>query len=188
VALTIDHNTFVISVPKADTTFVSTNALTGYETRSWDELAFMRELGAYLDDPDGMPFDDIFEHNTEVTLAGVVYARTFRVLAPFTVTLENGAYQVALVGGTNNNLSDVLNPNNVSIISANSAGLQSVSSGSGLSASEQTKLLEIWRMLKQDPATPVVTNEDGSITVGAVTINAVTTGTAPNRQTTQTRQ
>jgi hypothetical protein len=46
--------------------------------------------------------------------------------------LEDGAYQVKLVGGTNTNFVDVLNPNNVSVIPDNSAGKQVISSQSGL--------------------------------------------------------
>jgi hypothetical protein len=52
------------------------------------------------------------------------------------VTFENGSYQVKLTGGTNNNLLDVLNPNSVSVIAFNSAGLQSVATGAGPSAAE----------------------------------------------------
>lgn len=129
--LSIDHNTFVITVPKADTVFVSTNAQTGYEIRSFDEYAFMREFADYLDSEEGLVLPNGFNHNTSVTISGVTYARAFVLLAPYTVTFENGAYQVKLVGGMNNNLLDVLNPNQVSVIPANSAGLQAVNTGGG---------------------------------------------------------
>lgn len=132
--ISINHVTFVISIPKADTIFVETNALTGYEVRSYDEYALMRELASYLDSEAGATLPVAFSHNTSVTISGVVYARALLILAPYTVTFENsGNYQVKLVGGTNNNLLDVLNPNGVSVIPANSAGLQAVniSGGSG---------------------------------------------------------
>jgi hypothetical protein len=136
--LSIDHNTFVITIPKADTVFVSTNAQTGYEIRSFDEYAFMREFADYLDSEAGQVLPNGFNHNTSVTISGVTYARAFVLLAPYTVTFENGAYQVKLVGGMNNNLLDVLNPNQVSVIPANSAGLQTVNTagGSGATAAE----------------------------------------------------
>jgi hypothetical protein len=67
----------------------------------------------------------------------VTYARALSFLAPYTVTFENGTYQVKLVGGTNNNMLDVLNPNSVSVIPANSAGLQTVVSGSGVTAGDK---------------------------------------------------
>lgn len=136
--LSIDHNTFVITIPKADTVFVSTNAQTGYEIRSFDEYAFMREFADYLDSEAGQVLPNGFNHNTSVTISGVTYARAFVLLAPYTVTFENGAYQVKLVGGMNNNLLDVLNPNQVSVIPANSAGLQTVNiaGGSGATAAD----------------------------------------------------
>lgn len=136
--ISIDHTTFVISIPKADTTFVETVAATGYEVRSYDEYALMRELADYLDSDVGMGLPSAFTHATQVTISGIVYARSLLFLAPYTVTFEAGAYQVKLVGGTNNNLLDVLNANNVSVIPANSAGLQTVATGgtSGPTAAE----------------------------------------------------
>jgi hypothetical protein len=53
------------------------------------------------------------------------------VIAPYTITFENGTYQVKLAGGTNTNFIDRLNGNNVSVIPANSAGLQIVTVNSG---------------------------------------------------------
>lgn len=138
--ISIDHASFVISIPKSDTVFVETNALTGYEVRSYDEYALMRELANYLDSEAGATLPQAFTHNTSVTISGVVYARALVILAPYTVTFEAGAYQVKLVGGTNNNLLDVLNPNNVSVIPANSAGLQTVNTAGGGSATAA----EIW--------------------------------------------
>lgn len=139
--ITINHSTYVITIPKADTTLVGTNALTGYEIREYDEYGLMRELADYLDSEDGIGLPNAFSHNTQVTISGVVYARTLSILAPYTVTFESGAYQVKLVGGTNNNLLDVLNPNNVSVIPANSAGLQTVNiSGGGGGATPA----EVW--------------------------------------------
>lgn len=138
--LSINHNTFVITIPKTDTVFVSTNAQTGYEVRSFDEYAFMREFADYLDSEAGQVLPNGFNHNTSVTISGVTYARAFVILAPYTVTFENGAYQVKLVGGMNNNLLDVLNPNQVSVIPANSAGLQAVNTGGGSGASAA----EVW--------------------------------------------
>lgn len=128
--ISINHDTKVISIPKADTTFVSTS-VTGYEIRSYDEYALMRELADYLDSEAGATLPPAFSHNTNVVISGVSYARTLTFLAPYSVTFESDAYQVKLVGGTNNNLLDVLNPNNVSVIAANSAGLQTTSGAGG---------------------------------------------------------
>lgn len=144
-AISINHATSVITIPKADTTFVETNAVTGYEIRSYDEYAFMRELADYMDSTDGVALPNIFNHNTSVTISGVVYARALVILSPYTITFENDTYQVKLVGGMNNNILDVLNPNGVSVIAANSAGLQTVTSGSGVTAGDKTDIINgVW--------------------------------------------
>ena len=144
-AISIDHATYVITIPKADTTFVETNATTGYEIRSYDEYALMRELADYLDSEAGVALPNAFTHATQVTISGIVYARSLLFLAPYTITFENDDYQVQLLGGTNNNMLDVLNPNNVSVIPANSAGLQTVVSGSGVTAGDKTDIIDgVW--------------------------------------------
>jgi hypothetical protein len=152
-AITINHATSVISIPKSDTTFVSTNATTGYEIRSYDEYALMRELADYLDSEAGMALPPAFTHATQVTISGVVFARAISFLAPFTITFENGSYQVKLIGGSNNNMLDVLNPNSVSVIAANSAGLQQVTSGSGVTAQDKIDIAAA--TLSAAQATPI---------------------------------
>ena len=163
-AISVDEGSCVITIPKTDTTFVETNALTGYEVRSYDEYAFMREIADYMDNENGMVSDCgiIFRHSTAKTISGVVYARAFEILSPWTVTFENGTYQVRLVGGTNNNLLDAINPNSVSVISANSAGLQTFTSGSGLDATQNTQLTEIHTRLDLAAAKPQTYKDDNS--------------------------
>jgi len=138
--ISINHATFVISIPKADTTLIGTNAITGYEIRSYDEYALMREVADYLCSEQGQALPNAFNHATQVTISGVNYARSLTFLNPYTVTFENGSYQVRLTGGTNNNLLDVINPNSVSVISSNSAGLQTVNISGGGGATPT----EIW--------------------------------------------
>lgn len=139
-AISINHATKVISIPKADTVFVETNALTGYEVRSYDEYALMREIANYLDSDLGMALPQLFTHATAVTISGVQFARALSFVNGATITFENGSYQVKLVGGTNNNILDVLNPNSVSVIAANSAGLQTVVSGSGVTMQDKNDI------------------------------------------------
>jgi len=115
-ALSINRNTNVIYVPKADLTLISG---TLYEL---DVDAFRLELKALEDDEDGMPYSDTHRHNTEVTLAGLTYARTVEILSPYTVEFEDGQYSVSCIGA-NHNLSDVKVANQVSLIINNSAGL-----------------------------------------------------------------
>lgn len=127
-ALSIDWgNTYVITVPRADLTLVSG---TLYEL---DVNAFRLELKSLEDDAAGMPYPRTHNHNTEVTVAGITFARFVEILPPYSVEFENGPYSVRLVGA-NNNVFDIengiLSQNQVQVISNNSAGLVS-SSGSG---------------------------------------------------------
>jgi len=141
VAITMDWGTKVISVPQADLTFISG---TLYEL---DTDVFRLRLKDLEDDVDGMSFVETHIHNPEVTIAGVTYARQVILINGYTVTFGDGQYAVRLVG-SNNNIFDegVINRNQVSIIPTNSAGLQVVTSGSGLSTTEQTQLTELHRI------------------------------------------
>lgn len=151
--IAINHLTRVVTIPKADTALVGTNAATGYEIRSYDEYALMRELADYLDSEAGIGLPIAFTHATQVTISGIVYARSILFQAPYTFTFENGTYQVKVVGGSNNNLLDVLNPNSVSVIPANSAGLQTVATGSGPTAADVATAV-----LTAAQATPITSN------------------------------
>jgi hypothetical protein len=86
---------------------------------------------------------DAFSHNTEVTVAGVTYARTLEFINNYSVTFENtGSAYTVRIEGSNNNIFDVengvLNPTPlVTVISTNSAGLQTVISGSGVTQQDK---------------------------------------------------
>jgi hypothetical protein len=125
-ATTIDWATGVISVPKADLTFVSGTLY------AQDTDAFWLELKALEASVFGMPFTDTHTRTGSITIAGTTYAPGLVIIAPYTVTFEDGQYAVRL-DGTNNNIFDegIINRNQVSIIPTNSAGLQLVTTGSG---------------------------------------------------------
>jgi hypothetical protein len=118
-AISIDWGTRVISVPRADMQLVQSVPV---EIRALELDSFRRELKSLEDDPDGMPFPDTHRHNTIVELGGVTYARTIEIINGYTVTFEDGQYAVNLIGA-NSNVGDVVNVNQVSVRSANSAGL-----------------------------------------------------------------
>jgi len=96
------------------------------------------------DDPDYMPFPKTHLHNTEVTVAGITYARTVEILPPYSVEFENGSYSVRLEGA-NNNVFDVeagiLVQNTVQVIPTNSAGLQVVVQGSGVTQQDKDDIV-----------------------------------------------
>jgi hypothetical protein len=122
-AITVDWAlTKVIFVPRADMTLIQT---TPYEVRELDSDAFRLILRDLEDDPDGRPWPRTHDHNTEVTIQGVTYARQVLIKEPYTITFEDGLYAVNIVG-SNNNILERTNKNSVSVNPSNSAGLQKV--------------------------------------------------------------
>lgn len=118
-AISIDWPTKVITVPKVDTTLVDAGPP---EIRSLDVNQFRKDLNALQAGEEGLPFDITHTHNAPVTVAGITLARVVEIINGYTVTFEDGSYAVNLTGA-NNNISDVMNLNTVSLRSANSAGL-----------------------------------------------------------------
>lgn len=117
-AITVDWPTKVISVPKADMTLVQPSP----EIRELDVDVFRLTLKDLEDDEDGMPFLRTHNHNAPTTIGGVTLARVVEIVNGYTITFEDGQYAVRLVNA-NNNVSDVTNVNQVSVRSANSAGM-----------------------------------------------------------------
>jgi len=105
-----------------------------FEVRSLDINAFRLALKSLEDDADGMAYPSTHNHNTEVVLSGITYARVVELINDFTVTFEDGQYAVNLTGA-NSNIPDKVNLNQVSVRAANSAGLV-VGSGGGSTPQE----------------------------------------------------
>ena len=118
-ATTIDWGTKVITVLRADMTLVQSSPT---EIRELGINAFRLDLRALEASLEGMPYLRTHNHNTEVLLGGIVYARIIEILNGYTVTFEDGQYAVNLTGA-NSNIGDVINVNQVSVRSQNSAGL-----------------------------------------------------------------
>jgi hypothetical protein len=131
VAISIDYSTtpFRIIVPQADLTLVGG---TLYEL---DTDQFRKDLKALEAAETGIVFEDTHRHNTQVTIAGVTYARLIEILnstnSPQTDEYEvffspDTTYSVRLAG-SNNNVFDLQNgilANTVTqVIPQNSAGL-----------------------------------------------------------------
>ncbi len=130
-SLSVDWATKIITIPKDYLTYVSGN------TYKLDVDQFRLDLKNLEDNVDGIVFPDTHRHNAEVSVGGITLSRVVEIINGYTVTFENGQYIVNLTGA-NNNISDVANLNQVSIRSANSAGMITIVSGSGVT--EQDKL------------------------------------------------
>lgn len=124
-AISVDWGTKVIFVPKADTTLINIGPP---EIRQLDVDTFRLALKALEDDEEGMAFPDTHQHNAEVVISGITYARFIEFINGYTITFEAGTYGVDLTGA-NNNIMDVLNMNETQVRSNNSAGLVVAISG-----------------------------------------------------------
>jgi hypothetical protein len=144
-AISIDWGTKTINIPKS---YLSNITGSLYEL---DTETFREDLKALEDDPEGMPFPDTHQHYTEVTVAGVTYARFIIIINGYSITFEDGQYSVRLAG-SNNNFFDVengiLNQNQVQVIPGNSAGLIKVVQGSGVTENDK---LEIAQLVWSEP-------------------------------------
>lgn len=118
-ATSIDWITGIITVPRADMTLIQ---LSPVEIREHDTNAFRLELRDLEDDVDGRPWSRTHDHNEDVLVGGISLADVLLILAPYTVTYEDGQYAVYLQG-TNNNILERTNKNQVSVNPSNSAGL-----------------------------------------------------------------
>jgi hypothetical protein len=179
-ALSLDPATKIITVPQADLTFVSGALYT------LDSDQFRKDVMALLASENYIWMPDAFSHNTEVTVAGVTYARTLEFINGYSITFEDtGAAYTVRIEGSNNNIFDVengiLNPTDkVTVISTNSAGLQTVTSGSGVTQQDKddienqifTRVIEstftfeqVLRLLGAIAAGDIVQQTDGSYVI-----------------------
>lgn len=148
-AITVDWPNSIISVPKVDTVLTGTDPVSGRELRTYDTNLLHTQLRDAGDSEDGRAFagGGLNTHTYQTNVLGnVTYAPSLFILSPYRVEFEDGTYQVKLTG-TNNNIDSVAVVNQVQIVPDNSAGLQIVSTGSGLDASQDTKLTRIHALL-----------------------------------------
>lgn len=132
--ISVDWGNKIINIPQSYLTLIGGNVY-GLDL---DQLRL--DLKDLEDNAEGMPFPDTHYHNTEVTFSGVTLARVIIFINGYTVTFEDGQYAVE-AKGANSNLADVMNVNQVSLRSFNTAGLITVISGSGLTSEEHTQLM-----------------------------------------------
>jgi hypothetical protein len=118
-AISINHLTKVIFIPKNDLTLVQS---TPTEILELDLVTFHHWLRDWEDDVAGMVMPTTHNYNPPVSVGGVTLASVIEIINDYTVTFEDGQYAVNLTGA-NSNVGDRVNVNQVSVRSANSAGL-----------------------------------------------------------------
>lgn len=118
-AISIDYLTRIIHIPKADLRLVQSTPAEVYEL---DIDAFRLELKDIEDNVGGISFVDTHFSSTAVTAEGAVVARVFEIINGYTVSFEDGAYTVNLVGASTN-IAEVTNVNKVQVRGTSSTAL-----------------------------------------------------------------
>jgi hypothetical protein len=112
-----------------------------------DTEVFREDLLLLSESEEGMPFPDTHQHYTEVTVAGVTYARFIIIINMYEIEFEDGQYSVRLAGSNNNFFdveNDILVQNQVQVIPGNAAGLIKVIVG-GVEAPTVSEIAdEVW--------------------------------------------
>jgi hypothetical protein len=112
-----------------------------------DVESFRTDLIDWEDSEDGMAMPRTHNHNSEVVLSGTTYARAVEILPPYTIDFEDtGTPYVVSCKGANHNIADVTNfGGEVSLVINNSAGLQTVVSGSGVTSQDKIDIITgVW--------------------------------------------
>lgn len=134
-AYSVNWITKVISIPTSDLTLVSG---TRYRLEMSAFLSEIRRLEWSRDD--GLWAEQILDHTNAKTLAGATFAPLDEIINGYTIQFTGVATRVDLVG-TNNNVVDVLVPTGVSVVPSNSAGLQVVAVGSGVTQQDKDDIV-----------------------------------------------
>ena len=120
-AINITWGTKVINIARTDVEMTQIQTLP-IPIYNLDLNAFRFALKDLEDTEEGMAFLDTHSHNPPLTVGGVDLARTIEIINGYTITFEDAQYAVNLIGA-NSNTGDLVNVNQVSVRSANSAGL-----------------------------------------------------------------
>ena len=177
-AISIDWATRIITVPRLDMPLVNVDP----EIRTLDVNAFRLELKDLEDNVDGMAFPDTHRHVAPITVGGVSLARVVEIINGYRVEFEeivavNEHYRVLLTNA-NNNILDVSIVNDVSIASANSAGLTDQASIAADLATLKDKMCELWELHGLDPTTPLEITDNSRTTTNVtqtITDDGITT-------------
>ena len=148
-AITINWATKVINVPQVDLTDLGGGL---YEL---NVNTFRLTLKDLEDDEAGIPFLRTHNHNTQVTVGGVTLSRVIEIINGYTITFQDtGSPYTVKCTGANHNIGDVKTVNQVSLIVGNTAGLITVTSGSGVTEQDKLDIVDrIWDEIRTGHAT-----------------------------------
>lgn len=117
-AYSVNWDTKVITIPKADLDFVSSTP----EVYELDIQDLWLALSAIQETEVAMSYPSIVKNTAPLPISGFTLARVVEIINGYTITFEDDQYAVNITGG-NSNVGDVTNKNQVSVNTANSAGL-----------------------------------------------------------------
>ncbi len=165
--------TRIVSIPKADLVLIDVGPP---EVRELDLETLWRELRGIESSEEGAVFppligdpDGMVRHQPPLSISTVTIGRVVEIINGFQLEFEDGLYSVNVVGG-NSNVSDVVVRNQVSVNTANTAGL----TAPGFTAADALRLLELYQSHALDPLVPVLyrktpaRNEFGGVVQEAV--------------------
>ena len=116
--ITVDWPNKVVEIPRNDMPLVQSNPI---EIRSLDLQQLHLTLRA-LEAGDGIDYPHTHDYVLPFDVGGTSLAPVLAMINDYTVRFEDGQYAVNLIGA-NSNVGDVVNINQVSVRSSNSAGL-----------------------------------------------------------------
>lgn len=142
-AVSVDWPTGIISVPLTDLTFVG-GTLYKCDT-NWLRL----QLKGLEDSLEGIVWPRTHKHNTEVSVVGVTYSRTLEIVNNYSIQFTPDTQASVILEGSNNNFFDIENgilvQNQVQVVPTNSAGLQTVTQGSGVTEQDKNDIAgKVW--------------------------------------------
>ena len=155
----INWGTREIYVPRRVGTLIQTIPT---EVRTLDITFFWSQLEDLEDSETGIAYPDTNTNSPPVAIGGVTLARVLEIINGYTITFEDGLYTVQIIGG-NSNIGDVVNRNQVSIATANSAGLVDNSSLADISL-DTTQILQLSEFIRKLLANRASISPDNAVT------------------------
>ncbi len=142
-AYAVDWIGKVITIPTSDLVLVSG---TRYQLPMSDFLGEIRRLEAAFDQ--GLWAPQILEHaNPRLDFVGTNYVGFDEILNSYQIQFTGVATRIDLIG-TNNDIVDVLIPTGIAVVPSNSAGLQKVQTGGGLSPTQDQRIKDVWDIIR----------------------------------------
>ena len=194
-AYSVNWATKVVTVPLTDLTLVSGFNYTLDTGDFWIE---MRRLEASAGD--GLWAEQVIEYANTQLLSGLTYSAIVKMINGYTWNTDTTNKNISLLGFNSNLLDTFIPGSGISVLANNSAGKQTITSGSGLDAAQDQKLtdidvrtididlhsLEMWRTLGLEVGNTITITPTGIVAQdGTVIVNFTgdgVTSTIMNRQ------